>query len=177
MWYNVNVKRKIIYIIIGSLLFLITFFLLKQMKIKYIYLYIGICFSFAMYVISIINYNRSLAIASYFVMLFAILFLREREIGYNLTIYLSRWIPKLFTNRIIFINVFGNIILFIPLSWVFKNNKIMPFVIILGVELLQLLLKLGIADIVDIILNSIGVLLGYLGEKIWKTKMKKNKNK
>ncbi len=68
-------------------------------------------------------------------------------------------------------NLLGNIILFVPLGLylsIFAKNKKMwkslltVFFISLSVELLQFIFGLGTADIDDILLNSLGGLLGML---------------
>ena len=69
-------------------------------------------------------------------------------------------------------NVFGNFILFYPmgifLPCLFRNMRKLPrtvlfsFCTILAVEIVQLLLRRGIFDIDDLILNMAGWILGYL---------------
>ncbi len=68
-------------------------------------------------------------------------------------------------------NVVGNIALFVPLGMylqVFrKRKKILPCValacaISVGVEILQFILGIGAADIDDVLLNTLGALLGIL---------------
>lgn len=72
-------------------------------------------------------------------------------------------------------NVVGNIVIFIPLGTylsLFKNNKkvitnlLFIFIVSLFVEIIQGLLGLGASDIDDIILNSLGGLVGILGYKL-----------
>ncbi len=69
-----------------------------------------------------------------------------------------------------YLNLFGNIILFIPfaiiLNTVFKVDKlklILLFTVLLStsIEILQYIFQVGLADIDDVILNSIGAILGY----------------
>jgi len=67
-------------------------------------------------------------------------------------------------------NLFGNIILFIPLGLAIptlniKYMKVIPFVlfvlsILISVELIQMFTKVGSLDIDDIILNTFGSLIG-----------------
>ena len=64
--------------------------------------------------------------------------------------------------------------LFIPLG-IINKNILKSIIIILLIETLQLTLKKGIFDVVDIILNTVGVLLGFLGEKLWMIIKKKKK--
>lgn len=76
------------------------------------------------------------------------------------------------------INLAGNIILFIPIGyflprlWI-KMRKFFPFLFtcflsVFIVELLQLLTLLGSMDIDDLILNLVGMILGYLAFMIFK---------
>ena len=81
----------------------------------------------------------------------------------------------MFKNKVIFLNILGNIILFIPMGIINKNIS-KSFIIILIIELSQILLKKGIFDIVDIVLNMLGALVGFIGAKIW-MKIIKNKRK
>lgn len=74
----------------------------------------------------------------------------------------------------IFINIFGNIIMFIPfgfLGWIFpKLNQFQPLIInflsgLIIIEALQYFTRLGVFDVDDLLLNSLGVWIGF---KIWK---------
>lgn len=70
------------------------------------------------------------------------------------------------------VNLFGNIALFIPfgffLPWLNKKYKKISMtlfqstIIILAVELIQLFTLKGTCDIDDLILNTIGILIGYI---------------
>ncbi|MWC27615.1 VanZ family protein [Paenibacillus sp. MMS18-CY102] len=77
--------------------------------------------------------------------------------------------------RFAFSNVVGNIVIFIPLGiflLVFKNGKrimanvLLLFLVSLFVEIMQWLLGIGVADIDDIILNSLGGWIGIVGCKL-----------
>lgn len=68
-------------------------------------------------------------------------------------------------------NIYGNIILFIPLSiillWLFRvGNKfkviLIAFATSLSIELIQFTLKIGIADVDDLILNTFGAIIGVI---------------
>ena len=70
------------------------------------------------------------------------------------------------------INLGGNVIMFIPLGFLLpfvsdrakklKNCFVMTFVVILSVELLQLATLLGSFDIDDLLLNIIGIFMGWM---------------
>lgn len=73
-------------------------------------------------------------------------------------------------------NIFGNIALFVPFGFLIPclEKKLralwkcaaVSFVVILAVETLQLIFKVGSFDVDDIILNLIGVIIGYAVYKI-----------
>ena len=70
------------------------------------------------------------------------------------------------------INLGGNVIMFIPLGFLLpfvsdrakklKNCFVMTFVVILSVELLQFATLLGSFDIDDLLLNMIGIFMGWM---------------
>lgn len=76
-----------------------------------------------------------------------------------------------------FINLFGNVLMFVPpgylLPKIWKNCRkfgatfLIMLVSILAVEVLQYISGLGSMDIDDLILNMLGVMIGYL---FWKIK-------
>ncbi|OOO00011.1 MAG: hypothetical protein ATN35_09675 [Epulopiscium sp. Nele67-Bin004] len=109
-----------------------------------------------------------------------ILSLRERIIQYE-TLYnirnmnlvpfrnISSYLGSI-TESYAFINIVGSTIAFIPLGYlvsiIFSNNKlggtlVTSFAIILVIEILQFVLKIGFFDIDDIMLSLVGVLIGY----------------
>jgi len=71
-----------------------------------------------------------------------------------------------------FFNLFGNILAFMPMGFLlpiifhtlksFKRITTLTFLISFFLEMTQFLLKLGITDIDDVILNTLGGFLGYL---------------
>jgi glycopeptide antibiotics resistance protein len=72
-------------------------------------------------------------------------------------------------------NVFGNIVIFIPLGTylsLFKKDKrvisnlLFIFIVSLFIEVIQGILRIGASDIDDIILNCLGGLVGILGHKL-----------
>lgn len=82
-----------------------------------------------------------------------------------------------------FINLFGNVLLFIPAGWLLPKlwKKMQNFfrffftcaLCILFVELLQLFTLLGSFDVDDLILNLAGMILGFLYFSITDRKRKK----
>lgn len=78
---------------------------------------------------------------------------------------------KFYTPEIFFINLAGNVLMFIPLGFFlpiiskkmrsFKIVFASCFFIILTAELLQLIFNVGSFDVDDIILNMLGCIIGY----------------
>lgn len=83
------------------------------------------------------------------------------------------------------VNLFGNIILFIPYSLIFflgfnwTTSRILLVAILLSIstEVIQFIFGLGVADIDDVLLNMTGTFLGLYIARIFtqKTKMKTGK--
>lgn len=181
MCYTMKRKNDYIFIkVIIYLLFDIIFFIV----LKQIFNIINAYYYFVYYIMIILylllglfiylkKYNFCIII--YYITLFIFLFLRKTEPGINLQFYLFAWLKSMFKNKVIFLNILGNIILFIPMG-IINKNILKSFIIILIIELSQILLKKGIFDIVDIVLNMLGALVGFIGAKIW-MKIIKNKRK
>jgi len=83
-------------------------------------------------------------------------------------------------------NLFGNIVLFIPLGiwipWLFRRcRSFLTFtstvvLLLLGVEVTQLITRVGSFDVDDIILNTIGAWVGYAGFKLFLLSPGKTRN-
>ena len=122
-------------------------------------------------------------IVLYSIFLFLTLFVRPKYDTYqsSFSFYLIDWFKELFKNKVIFVNLIGNLMLFTPLGFIlFPINKTKIIKILIGIvtiillELCQFITKRGVFDIVDILLNSIGLMLIVLvmrggNVKIWKT--------
>ena len=77
------------------------------------------------------------------------------------------------------VNLAGNVVMFVPLGWLLPENfrilrgifrtVLVAVLLICLVEALQFFTGLGSCDIDDLILNTVGVLAGYL---FWKWKQK-----
>ena len=103
----------------------------------------------------------------YIVFLIINLFFRKQYEFNNINtkFYLIDWLKLITKNKIVFINIIGNIFLFIPLGYIYKYykiNLIFGIISILLIEIIQYYTKLGIFDFTDIFLNSIGIILGLL---------------
>lgn len=118
----------------------------------------------------------NIGLGLYIIILFAFLFLKTNSFQsvnlipfYTITDYLS--IGGIFS----YVNVLGNIVLFIPLGIyliLFNHNKrifintLWSILISVAVEILQYSFKVGATDIDDIILNGLGGFLGIVFYKI-----------
>lgn len=113
-----------------------------------------------------------LFIICYFALLLIMLFHRpindEKQIKLDFD-YLKKWLKIIFQNKTVFLNIFGNIILFVPLGIIInyqKKNLIFKIfsltIIVILLEIIQFILNLGIFDILDIILNFLGGIIGIL---------------
>lgn len=78
-----------------------------------------------------------------------------------------------------FVNIFGNILVFVPFGFLLriltKKNIVVIFISLLtivSIEMIQFYLKIGFFDIDDIILNSLGTLLGCFSCIILEKKLK-----
>ena len=109
-----------------------------------------------------------------------VMFARFRNVvGYNLIPFKS--IIEIINNSSIYaiiINIFGNLLIFVPLEYfiieLFNVKKIIPnFLISVGsillIEILQYIFKVGIFDVDDIILDVFGMMLFYT---YWKGRRK-----
>lgn len=153
-------------------------------------LFIEICFSFLiisttsvynigsiiLIIISIVlsifaifkNFTK-LEIISYCMAIVATLLLRNRNENYiQSDFYLDSWFKILFTNKTVFVNVIGNILIYIPLYILIRhesNSKLLIIYFLIGIvfiEFMQYILKVGVFDIADIVLNFLGVLIVHL---------------
>lgn len=80
------------------------------------------------------------------------------------------------------VNLSGNVVMFIPLGFfitnsiakkTFKKSVLLSLICIIFVELIQLFTLLGCCDVDDLILNMLGVIIGYkLFITLYKTKSK-----
>ena len=95
----------------------------------------------------------------YVILLYLVLFNREKfdESIYSDGTYIIKWIKLIFTNKIVFINLIGNILIFVPLGIFLKYFKIqlisafmIIIILVISIESLQYLTKRGIFDIIDI---------------------------
>ena len=170
---NCNKKiylRLIIYIICVLILYPVMnntpLFYEYNLFVKIFYIFL-IIFILDTIIFDILTYISFIA---FILFILITLFYRDNKIqNIEDPTYIIKWLKLIFTNKIVFYNLIGNIILYIPLGYYAKkilSYNIYKFLIILLIpilfESLQFILHIGIFDYIDIILNIIGALLGYL---------------
>lgn len=165
-------------------LILIISILLNQTKItetikiyfnvlpSYLYIFIALLV-FYYFFKTIINCSYlNYLIISYSIFLIMVLFFRiPSHTNIEEQFYLIKWVKLLLTNKTVFINIVGNILIFIPYGYILRLTIKKKYVILISIipiillELIQYITRLGIFDIIDIFLNYIGTLIGILGER------------
>lgn len=117
----------------------------------------------------------------------------REEYSYNLTLFkeIGRFYMhrEILGYRALVINIFGNVLAFMPfgffLPMIWKRTDhwytttILSFVMSLCVETVQLVSRVGSFDVDDLLLNTVGGLLGFLGYRllrgVWKRHYAKNR--
>lgn len=164
--------RFLTYIFLNIVFFVLIRFVISELNIfiNYSVYMLTLIFSFGLWYL-MINKNYILVFYFYLMLVFGFMFLRKDvaiiDRAYNFDFYLFEWL-RLLDIRIVLFNLVGNLVIFMPLIW-FLNyffekglliNLGICILIILLFEWLQAITKKGIFDIVDIILNISGMLLG-----------------
>lgn len=176
-------KYLIILVFIYLILISLGFYLLSKIPlfdtfpwfIKLIYLF-SLIITFQ-YIIYIITKNKYVKVNYYLGLLFYVMFMiitlyfrdtLEVETKAN-SFYLDKWLKIIFSNRIVFLNLIGNILIFIPFGIFLKQfdlplsiKLILIFIIIIMLELIQYVTKKGVFDYLDIALNILGTFIGYI---------------
>ena len=92
----------------------------------------------------------------------------EREFSYNLTPFLEIrrfWNYREFLGlKAVFINLAGNVLAFVPFGAILPviSRRMRGFSFSLLVECTQLVTRVGTFDVDDLMLNTLGAVLGYL---------------
>ena len=99
---------------------------------------------------------------------------------YNLTPFaeITRYVnyADYFTLENLVTNLFGNVLVFTPVGFllpIFRKKKanvfyvtVAAFLLSLFIETVQLTFRIGVFDVDDLIMNTIGGILGYIGFKV-----------
>ena len=120
------------------------------------------------------KFSMSIVFIYYVILLFnMVIFARYDSVyGYNLVPFKSI-LEVLKSDNLYFmvINIFGNLVVFMPLEYFIINlfeikrfslNFILSFLIILIIEILQFVFKIGVFDIDDILLSVFGMIMFYV---------------
>lgn len=156
---NLNITSEIIaYFFSGNYkIYIIVFFLALVIQILFVFTIIRLFRN------KYIDYTTfKILVTLYSMIMLVLLFGRQvMDISMNFNpIYIFDFSKDNFAQNIL------NIIFFIPTGYLIKNiskNKAIKYTLIglILIELLQLITKRGIFDINDIILNSLGIFIGY----------------
>lgn len=124
------------------------------------------------------NYGK-IALVSYILFTLVFLFYRNKvEENINLKFYLFKWLKIIFKNKIVFINIIGNLLLFMPYVFFLKNKYYLLIIVLLvfGLEIMQYISRRGVMDIVDITLNLLGVIFAiFIKWRYYERQRKANK--
>lgn len=153
-------NQSLVYLIITafSILIFINLYYALQGKMKRVIIYIEFCL--------------------YMIALLVFLLLKSPGIqGVNLS-FSGFWIDLQYST----FEVIMNVILFIPLGILLANKLklvstvILSFLLIIAIESIQYIFKLGVFDVIDIATNFSGILIGYLPTRVWLYFNNRNKN-
>lgn len=154
--------NKIILIILSIIFYFFITFITTTLDLFYPYTNLLLSSLFIIFIFSVyFKYNR-FALISYVLFTLVFLFYRRKvEVNINSEFYLIKWLKIIFDNKIVMINIIGNLLLFMPYTLLIKSKYyfLLILIIIFGLELIQYLTKRGVLDIVDIILNIFGSML------------------
>ena len=129
---------------------------------------------------NLVNFLKFVCTCLYFGMMFyLVFFIRRRQNGYSFEVNLVpvinsirelKYLPEIGVFNYLS-NIFGNILLFFPLpvvlktyfkNWKFSRVFLVSLCLSIFIETMQYIFRVGVADIDDVILNTIGSCLGYL---------------
>ncbi len=143
--------------------------------------------------LSLVFFGIYIALMIYFLFFAEMLGRTDAERTYHYNLVLFREIKRFIVYRDILgtyavvANLFGNVVAFVPFGFfvpILMNRKKHPVIVILygaeislAVEIIQLVTKTGSCDVDDLLLNTIGVAVGYLGYEIFRAFHQKSKRK
>ncbi|NLD27017.1 MAG: VanZ family protein [Acholeplasmataceae bacterium] len=111
---------------------------------------------------------RKASMTCYLLFIVVFLFYRHQvEVNISFDFYLWEWLKLIRRNKIVFINIFGNLLLFAPLVFYLRGSVLYIIIFIVSLELGQYFTKRGVFDIVDIFLNIVGVLFGLVLRRLY----------
>ncbi|MDD3999475.1 MAG: VanZ family protein [Bacilli bacterium] len=160
--------EKIILLITTVFFYFVITEVTEELNIFYPHTNILLTILFAITIFSV-RYQK-ISLTAYLLFILCFLFYRNRiEDNINLEFYLWDWLKLAPKNRIVFINIFGNLLLFAPLAFYIhgKHSFFIIFGIVLVLEFMQLVTKRGVFDVVDIFLNIVGIAFGMVLRRLY----------
>lgn len=105
--------------------------------------------------------------------------LDSNDLNINLVLFdtINSYSSIMLSHQFAFKNIVGNIVAFVPLGFFmsllfFKKNIIKTLfagvLVVLSIESIQFITKIGFFDVDDVLLNSIGILIGYIISLVFK---------
>ncbi len=176
-------KNNTMYGVIAVLIYTILYYSFLKATINFyvsvafgIHMTLYVIFSFYIYVLIRFILERSVTTSDknsfkllYIIMLVILFFSKDnpgygvKKVNFDIT-----WARNEMTTLYNFNMMFFNVVLVIPLGWMFRKVPIMykvflPLIIFSLVEYTQYVNKVGIFDVVDICLNTLGFYIGGFG--------------
>jgi len=156
-------KNIVINLIITLIICAMGYIIVTHQSIYNKYAIIGIGISLLLFILGILTNINKISIIGYILAIITTVLIRhETDNLISEELYIFEWIKLIFKNEVVFINVIGNIILYMPLYLLIEVNKykeIILVLIIIILEILQYILRLGVFDLIDIILNILGIII------------------
>ncbi|MFA7435023.1 MAG: VanZ family protein [Bacilli bacterium] len=153
---------KVFLIIFSIMFYFFITFITNTLNIFYPYTNVLLSGIFIIVVFTIYFKKYNYALISYIIFSLVFLFYRRKvSDNINSNFYLFEWLSLVFKNRIVLINLLGNLLLFMPYVFLIRSKYYLLIIIccILGLEIIQYITKRGVLDIVDIVLNIFGCML------------------
>lgn len=167
-----RVVYALCFVFVGGIYYLFFKKIVNKLEVfllgtEYFLTIISLCFTISFY-----KKKYKLSFVLYIFLLLVFLCFRKRTANtYNFNLYLGDWLKIIDKNETVFINVFGNFVLFIPLTFILILLKlevlkiiIYEFALVLILEIMQLITRTGVFDIVDVLLNMSGVMIVLIKE-------------
>lgn len=151
--------KKVFLIILSIIFYFFITFITNSLNIFYPYTNILLGCIFVVFIFAVFFKQNNIALIAYILFTLVFLFYRNKVAdNINSDFYLFTWIKLIFKNRIVSINIIGNVLLFMPYVVLIRSKYFLLVILcgILGLEVIQYLSKRGVLDFVDILLNIIG---------------------
>lgn len=165
------IKKGLITLIVGYILVICCLMeskilLNNEVYLPFVKVIVALLIGIFVYFLYQNEYKKSIFI--YLSFIIVIMFYREKvDVNVSFKMYLWQWLKIIFKNRSVLFSILGNIFLFFPLTLLILRVDercflvmIILFIMVLVLEILQFFTKRGVFDIIDIVLNYFGIILG-----------------